>query len=140
MITPYKAIKEIRSLLWVNELKSLVSNVYIGKISLQEYDKAFNAKEKFIVINPLTLDLDQFQEGVVSVNIYTPDKAGVTDFETLDSIHEVVKYLLEDAFSGVISTSLGSIRDYREDDKKYSFYNQRVTVYADNVNQNQNIK
>ncbi len=98
-MTPFQAIKEVRKLLWVSSVRALVTSVYTGEVALSEYDRAFNAKEKFIVINFLTGDFDQLQEAELNVNIYVPDVNGVMDGTSLDAIHNAVKPLIEDAYT-----------------------------------------
>jgi len=140
MITPGKAIQELRKLIWVPSVKSVVNKCFTGEAALELFDQATNAKETFIVINSLTLDFDQYQEGVLNVNMYAPDLSGVTNWAALDAIHAVVKPLIENAYTDLLITELGNINVLKEEEKKYSFYNQRVIVHADNVNQNLNLK
>jgi len=140
MITPGRAITELRSLIWVPSVRAVVSKCFTGEVSLENFDQALDARELFIVINSLTLDFDQEQQGVLNVNMYAPDKSGVTNWGALDSMHAVVKPLIEDAYTNLLSTQLGNLNVVKEESKKYTFYNQRVQVFADNLNINQNIK
>ncbi|WP_018629188.1 hypothetical protein [Niabella aurantiaca] len=139
-MTPFQAIQEVRSLIWVPLVKALVKNVYPGEVALSEYDRAFNAKEKFVVVNFLTGDFEQLQDVILNVNIYAPDLYGVMDGNGLDVVHNAIKPLLEDAYTSLINTKLGRINILREEDKQYTFYNQRLLVQAVNLNQQQNIK
>lgn len=137
MITLLTAMTEVRSLINVPAVTSVVDQIIIGRFNPEQADKLFNENKTFIVVSFLTLDFEQVQEGVVNVNIYKPFKYGVPDYLGIDEVFQLIKPLLEDATTNNISTSLG--RPFIEDmENHYTMYNQRVNVMSVNVDQYQN--
>lgn len=141
MITIKTAIDEVRKLVNVTSVKALVTTIYAGEIAQAEYNRAGGAKEKFITIGSLPVSFEQVQQGVVNVNLYAPNiSSGVEDLTTLDNILLAVKPVIEDAYTGKITTDLQTVSLLSEPSINYSFYNLRVRIYAHNLNINQNIQ
>lgn len=137
MITPNKAINEVRKLMYT---VSFPYKIFAGEISTETYSSLMNAKEKFIVINALPVTFMQVQEATVNVNLYAPNKAnGTTDLATLDAMLELVKPLIEDAYTDLISTELSTVTQLFEE-PNYTYYNLRIETIGINLNKNQNIK
>lgn len=137
MITPNKAITEVRRLIYS---ASFPYKIFAGEISTETYSSLMNAKEKFIVINSLPVTFMQVQEGTINVNLYAPNRAnGTTDLATLDAMLELVKPLIEDAYTDLISTELSTVTQLFEE-PNYTYYNLRIEIIGINLNQNQNIK
>ena len=140
MITPKTAIDEVRKLINTSSVKSLVSNIYAGEIAQGEYNRAGEAKEKFIVINSLPVSFGQVQEGVVNVNLFAPDLVnGVADYSVLDELLLAVKPLTDDGYTNKLSTKSENVSVVQEPTIKYHYYDLRVRVYAHNLNTTTNI-
>ena len=136
MITPLRAIEEVRTLINVPSVTSLVSRIYADEATINDLDAVMAAKQKFIAVNCLEHDFDQIQTGTVNVNIYVPDlPGGKRDIISLDAILLAIKPLLEDATTDNISTDLGRPTILKEEGKPYSFYNQRVNIFSDTLDQ-----
>lgn len=100
--------------------------------NLFRLQRPINSAKEDVVINSLTMDRDDVQNGVLNVNIYVPNKSitvgGITDKTQPNTTR------LEE-LSNISNTVLGNGNEVWSEDGSISFNIQQDVIFADENNQ-----